>query len=129
MRVTDDSRYDRGLEAYAHQLGVAREEVEPWFRERFGHRFGEEAINAAGGAWTSDGLSLRDRSLVVIAVLIAQGGVDARLRSHVRWAIEHGATRAEIEALVTLLAVYIGYPRASVGMEVVRDELGDLDGS
>ena len=127
--MTDETRYDRGLEAYADQLGVAREEVEGWFRERFGHRFGDEAINAAGGAWTNDELSLRDRSLVVIAVLIAQGGVDARLRSHVRWAIQHGATRAEIEALVTLLAVYVGYPRASVGMEVVQDELGDFDRS
>lgn len=126
--MADDNRYDRGLDAYADQFGVAREEVEPWFHERFGHRFGEEAINAAGGAWTADELSLRDRSLVVIAALIAQGAVDARLRSHVRWAIEHGATRAEIEALVTLLAVYVGYPRASVGMEVVRDELSDLDG-
>jgi 4-carboxymuconolactone decarboxylase len=121
--VTDGGRYERGLDAYADQLHVPRDEVEQWFADRFGRRFGEEAINAAGGAWSADDLSLRDRSLIVIAALITQGGVDARLRSHVRWAIEHGATAAEIEALVSLLAVYVGYPRASVGMEVVREEL------
>ena len=122
-------RHERGLEAYADQFGIARDEVEPWFDERFGRRFGEEAINAAGGAWTADELSLRDRSLVVVAALITQGGVDSRLRSHVRWAIDHGATRAELEALVTLLAVYIGFPRASAGMELVREEVAALEGS
>ena len=127
--MTDDGRYDRGLDAYADQFGVPREEVERWFDDRFGRRFRDEAINAAGGAWADDELSLRDRSLIVIAALIAQGGVDARLRSHVRWAIKHGATAAEIEALVSLLAVYVGYPRASVGMEVVREELGRPDDS
>ena len=104
-------RYERGLDAYASQLGIPREDVPGWFAERFGERFGEEAINTAGGAWPADDvLSLRDRSLIVVAALIAQGGVESRLRSHVRWAIEHGATREELEALVTLLAVYCRVP-------------------
>ena len=122
----DRERYERGLDAYASQFGVAREDVPGWFAERFGERFGEEAINAAGGAWTDDCLDLRDRSLIVVAALIAQGGVEERLRSHVRWAIDHGATPEELEALVTLLAVYVGFPRASAGMEVVRDEVANL---
>jgi 4-carboxymuconolactone decarboxylase len=122
----DGDRYERGLDAYASQFGIGREEVPGWFAERFGERFGTEAINAAGGAWPDDELSLRDRSLVVVAALVAQGGVEDRLRGHVRWAVEHGCTRAELEALVTLLAVYVGFPRASAGMEVVRDELARL---
>ena len=86
-----------------------------------------EAINAAAGAWVDDCLSLRDRSLVVVAALVAQGAVDERLRGHVRWAIEHGSSREELEALVTLLAVYVGFPRASVAMEIVRAELATLE--
>lgn len=121
-------RYTRGLDAYASQFGIPREDVPGWFAERFGERFTEEAINTAGGAWPADDvLSLRDRSLIVVAALITQGGVESRLRAHVRWAIEHGATRAELDALVTLLAVYSGFPRASVGMEVVREELDRLE--
>ena len=123
----DAERYERGLDAYASQLGIAREEVPAWFEERFGSRFGDEAIRAAAGAWVDDCLSHRDRSLIVVAALIAQGGVEARLRGHVRWAIEHGSTREELEALGTLLAVYVGYPRASAGMEIVRDELAGLE--
>ena len=125
--AADEERYRRGLAAYASQFGIRPEEVPGWFEERFGERFGTEAINSAAGAWQDDELSLRDRSLVVVAALIAQGGVESRLRGHVGWALEHGVTPAELEALVTLLAVYVGFPRASVGMEVVRDELARLE--
>jgi 4-carboxymuconolactone decarboxylase len=125
--TSSDERYEDGLRAYASQLGISPQEVPAWFAERFGERFGREAINAAGGAWPDDALSLRDRSLIVVAALIAQGGVEDRLRSHVRWAVEHGSNREELEALVTLLAVYAGFPRASVGMEIVREELDRME--
>ena len=85
------------------------------------------AESGVAGAWLDDSLSLRDRSLVVVAALVTQGAVDDRLRGHVRWAIEHGSSRDELEALVTLLAVYVGFPRASVAMEIVRDELARLE--
>jgi 4-carboxymuconolactone decarboxylase len=123
----DDERYARGVAAYASQFGISPDQVPGWFAERFGERFGTEAINSAAGAWVDDDLSLRDRSLVVVAALIAQGGVESRRRGHVGWAIEHGVTAPELEALVTLLAVYVGFPRASAAMEIVRDELARLE--
>jgi 4-carboxymuconolactone decarboxylase len=127
MLSSVDERYERGLDAYASQFGIPRDEVPQWFAERMGERFGDEAIRAAAGAWVDDCLSLRDRSLIVVGALVAQGGVEERLRGHVRWAIEHGSSRDELEALVTLLAVYVGFPRASVAMEIVRDELSQLE--
>jgi 4-carboxymuconolactone decarboxylase len=119
-------RYERGLKAYASQFGIDEAEVEAWFAKRHGDRFGKEAINAAGGAWNDDELSLRDRSLVVVAALITLGGVEDRLRGHVRWALEHGVTADELEAIVTLLAVYVGYARASTASDIVSDELARL---
>jgi 4-carboxymuconolactone decarboxylase len=126
-RPVTDERYERGVNAYASQFGIRPEQVPEYLAERFGERFGNEAVNAAAGAWTDDCLSLRDRSLIVVATLIAQGGVEERLRGHVRWAVEHGSSRDELEALTTLLAVYVGYPRASVGMEIVRQELDRIE--
>jgi 4-carboxymuconolactone decarboxylase len=122
------SRRRRGIAVYASQFGVSEAEAERLFVERFGARMAEEAFEAqGGGAWDDDVLSLRDRSLVVVVALITQGGADERLRSHVRWALEHGATGDELEALASLLAVYAGYPRASVGMEVIREELARIE--
>lgn len=126
-REAVDERYERGLDAYASQFGMPRQDVPQWFTDRYGEEFGAEAINAAGGAWGDDRLSLRDRSLVVVAALISLGGVEERLRGHVRWAIDHGSSRDELEALASLLAVYIGYARASVGLEVIREELARLE--
>ncbi|HEV7680337.1 MAG TPA: carboxymuconolactone decarboxylase family protein [Candidatus Dormibacteraeota bacterium] len=118
-----NGRYEHGLDVYASQFRIPRDEVASWFAERVGERFGEEAILSAAGAWVGDELSLRDRSLIVVAALIAQGGAEQQLRVHARWAIEHGCTPQQLEALATLLGVYAGYPRASNGMMIVREEL------
>ncbi len=120
----DEARRTRGLEMYASQFGLSVEEVAEHMTAMLGPRMAEEAWQSGAGAWSDDDLSMRDRSLVVIAALVTQGGVDARLRGHLRWALENGATRGELDALMALLAVYVGYPRASTGMELLREELG-----
>ena len=120
-------RRQQGIAAYASQFAIPEEAVWDHMRALVGERMAEEAILTAGAAWVDDCLSLRDRSLITLAALIAQGGVEARVRPHVRWAVEHGATPEELEALASLLAVYAGFPRASVGMELIRDELARMD--
>jgi len=124
----EDERWSRGLEAYASQFGIPESEVFGHLSGLVGERMASEAIHAAAGAWTDDVLSLRDRSLIVLAALATQGGVEERLRPHVRWALEHGATPEELEAMTALLAVYIGYARASVAAGVIREALDELAG-
>ena len=118
-------RDSRGRAAYASQFRLPEGEAVEELKRVVGERMANEAINAAGGAWLDDCLSLRDRSLVVLAALVTQGSVDTRLRVHVRWALDHGVTPAELEALATLLAVYAGYPRASVAMETIRQVVAE----
>jgi 4-carboxymuconolactone decarboxylase len=121
------SRRERGIDVYAGQFGVDTDEAERVLVERFGRRFAEEAFSAAGGsAWEGEPLTRRERGLVVLAILATQGGVEDRFRTHVRWALENGATPDELDAVVCLLANYAGFPRASVAMETLRDELGRL---
>jgi 4-carboxymuconolactone decarboxylase len=114
-------RVARGRAAYASQFRLSEGEAVEELKRTVGERMAAEAINAAGGAWVEDCLSLHDRSLVVLAALATQGGVDERLRVHVRWALDHGVTPEELEAMGALLAVYVGYPRASTAMEVIRE--------
>jgi 4-carboxymuconolactone decarboxylase len=125
--TSEAERRSRGIAAYASQFGIERSEVAPQMTALLGARMAEEAIQSAGGtAWQADELSLRDRSIVVLAALVTQGGVESRLRGHVRWAVQHDVSPVQIEALVTLLANYVGYPRASVAMEVVREEIAQM---
>jgi 4-carboxymuconolactone decarboxylase len=120
----DSERVSLGRAVYASQFGLPEKEAVELLETTVGERMASEALQAAGGAWVDDCLSLRDRSLVVVAALAAQGGVEERLRGHVRWALEHGVTPDELDAALALLAVYVGYPRASVAMEVIREVLG-----
>lgn len=121
-----EARYQQGLNIYASQFQIPPEEVAAWFDEHVGERFGTESILSAAGIWTDDALSLRDRSLIVITSLITQGGSEQQLRVHTRWAIEHGCTRQELEALAGILGVYAGYPRAANGLMIVREELAKI---
>ncbi len=120
-----DGRWQAGLAAYASQFQIPEDRVYEHMRSQFGERLTTEAVFAAGAAWTDDCLSLRDRSLIVLAALAVQNGVEARLRTHVRWALDHGATPDELEALAALLAVYAGYPKASTAMEVFREVIAE----
>jgi 4-carboxymuconolactone decarboxylase len=125
----DSARRARGLAAYASQFGIDESEVPAHLGALIGERMAGEAISAAGGgAWEEGTLTLRERSMIVLASLITQGGADARLRGHVRWAVEHGVSAEQIEELATLLAIYAGYPRAATAMEVIRAELAAMGG-
>ncbi len=126
--VEESERVARGRAAYASQFRLPEAEAVEELKRIVGERMAAEAINAAGGAWVDDSLSLRDRSLVVLAALITQGSVEDRLRVHIRWALDHGVTPGELEALAALLAVYVGYPRASVAMETIRQMLTEEAG-
>ena len=70
--------------AYTSQFHILPDQVPAWFAGTVGDRFGAEAIQSAANAWTDDELSLRDRSLIIIAALIAQGDLGTELRMHTR---------------------------------------------
>jgi alkylhydroperoxidase/carboxymuconolactone decarboxylase family protein YurZ len=120
-----EDRATRGRAAFASQFRLPESEAVEELERMVGKRMAEEAIDANAAAWVDDCLSLRDRSLVVVAALVALGGLEARLRTHVRWALDHGATAEELEALAALLAVYVGYARASVAMEAIREVVAE----
>jgi alkylhydroperoxidase/carboxymuconolactone decarboxylase family protein YurZ len=126
---SESTRYQRGIQAYASQFHIPPDQVPAWFSEAVGGRFAEEAIQSAANAWTDDILSLRERSLIVIAALMAQGDLEAQLRMHTRWALDHGAAPLELDELAALLAIYSGFARASHGLMIIRDELSKLRGA
>ena len=62
-----------------------------------------------GKVWSrEDKLSLRDRSLVTVISLMAQGLTDESFRYHLMSAKETGITREEIAEIVTHAAFYCG---------------------
>ena len=66
-----------------------------------------------GEVWSrEDKLSLRDRSLVTVTALMAQGLIDDSFRYHLMTAKANGITKEEIAEIVTHAAFYCGWPKA-----------------
>ena len=66
-----------------------------------------------GEVWSrEDKLSLRDRSLVTVVSLMAQGLVDSSFQFHLMSAKKNGITRTEIAEILTHAAFYAGWPKA-----------------
>src|SRR5690348_7471965 len=70
-----------------------------------------------GAVWPSPDLSPRDRSLVVISVLIATNK-PAQLTGHLNRALTNGVTPLEASGVLTHLALYAGWPNAVSALEV-----------
>ncbi len=81
---------------------------------------------AFGEIWSRPELSRRDRSIVVIAILIALGA-SAELDVHFPAGLRHGLTRIELEEIVNHLALYAGIPRAVEAMRTLRAAFARLD--
>ena len=65
-----------------------------------------------GQVWSREGkLSLRDRSMVTVVALMAQGITDSSLKFHLQNAKDHGVTQKEIAAIITHVAFYAGWPK------------------
>jgi len=77
---------------------------------------------AFGEVWARTELSRRDRSLAVIAILTALGA-ERELAVHVPAGVRHGLTPDEVEAAITHLALYAGFPRAVEAMRTAREAL------
>lgn len=78
-----------------------------------------------GEVWArEEELSPRDRSLITISALFAQG-LYPQLKSHLAIGKEHGLTKEEVVETVTQLAFYCGWPKAWSTFPMIQEIYGD----
>jgi 4-carboxymuconolactone decarboxylase len=70
--------------------------------------------------WLRPELAPRDRSLVTVSALIANGQT-AQLTPHLNRAMDNGLTQTEASEAITLLAFYVGWPNVFSAMPVAKD--------
>lgn len=73
-----------------------------------------------GDVWARKELSPRDRSLITVAALIANGNTE-QLPGHLNRARANGLSDAELSEAITHLAFYAGWPRAMSAIRVARE--------
>ena len=75
-----------------------------------------------GEVWSRESkLSARDRSLVTVTALMAQGLTDTSFGHHLQMAKENGITRSEIAEILTHAAFYAGWPKAWAAFRLAKD--------
>ena len=79
-----------------------------------------------GQVWSrEEQLSLRDRSLVTVVALMAQGLTDESFRYHLISAKKNGITKEEMAEIITHAAFYCGWPRAWAVVRMAKEVYGD----
>ncbi len=78
----------------------------------------EEVVYA--DVWERPGLSKRDRSLIVLATLIATYRPE-QLRGHLARALDNGVTKDEISEVITHLAFYSGWPASMTAARIAKE--------
>jgi 4-carboxymuconolactone decarboxylase len=126
-----DAERDRDGAAVLSTIAGASQPLAPEVGlERMQALLGELGVTAYrwafGEIWSREELSRRDRSIVVIAILIALG-CTAELDVHFPAGLRHGLTRVELEEVVNHLSLYAGIPRAVEAMRALKAAFGRLD--
>ena len=78
-----------------------------------------------GQVWSREAqLSLRDRSLVTVVALMAQGLVDSSFRFHLENAKNNGVTQEEMAEVLTHAAFYASWPKAWAAFNMAKEVYG-----
>ncbi len=83
---------------------------------------------AWGSVWSRPHLTLRERSIVTIALLAAFGR-DDEVALHVRATANTGATQEDVAEALMHVAVYAGVPAANHAFKIVKKVFAEMESS
>ncbi len=117
----ENEKYQKGMKIRRKVLGDAHVDKAEATKTAFDKDFQEYIVNNAwGDVWARQGLSLRERSLVTIAML-ASLGHDEELAMHFRATKNTGATQDEVREVLLHVAVYAGVPAANSAFKIAKE--------
>jgi 4-carboxymuconolactone decarboxylase len=120
--MQQQTRRERGLERLA-ELGD--EPGGEAFIERMGSPMGDWLVDwVFGDVHTREGLTARERELIIVAVLTAIGGSEPQVAAHIRALRAIDVPWQEIEETILQTAPYAGFPRSINALKVLRTEQG-----
>jgi 4-carboxymuconolactone decarboxylase len=121
----DDTRFEAGMRARRAVLGAEYVDRATAAQTAFDAPFQRFVTEVAwGSVWAREGLDLRTRSLITIAMLAALGRWE-QLEAHLRATRNTGATPEEIREALLHVAVYAGMPAANSAFALARTVLAE----
>ncbi len=124
-----DEQFDKGLAMRKQVMGEAFVAKAFAGMTDFTAPLQQHITRAAwGDVWQRDGLDLKTRSLVTVAMLTALGRQN-ELKGHVRGALNNGATVQEIQEVLLHATIYCGVPTAVEAFRSAAEVVEPLSGN
>ncbi len=113
--------HDAGMAIRRRVLGDAHVDAAQARKPDFDAAFQQLITEGAWGrVWARDTISLRERSMLTIALLAALGN-DEEVAMHVRACANTGASPDDVMEALLHVAVYAGVPRANRAIRIARE--------
>jgi 4-carboxymuconolactone decarboxylase len=81
---------------------------------------------AWGNLWAGDGITLRERSMVTLALLAALGNFE-EIPMHIRATARTGASKRDVLEVFQHVAVYAGVPRANQALKLAKETYAEME--
>lgn len=78
-----------------------------------------------GEVWDQQAISTKEKCIITVVALMAQGITDASLAHHLQNAKNNGVTREEIAAIITHATMYSGWPKGWAVFRLAKDIWAD----
>ena len=112
---------DRGMAIRRKVLGDAHVDRAEVAKTDFDAPFQALITDAAWGhVWARETISLRERSMLTIALLAGLGN-DHELAMHIRATRRTGASEADVMEALLHVAIYAGVPRANHAIKIAKE--------
>lgn len=119
--MDDRERYDAGMQVRRAVLGDAHVDRSLQRRTPFNEEFQDLITRYAWGEiWTRENIPRRERSLIVLALMIALNRGD-EFKMHVKAAFNNGLTKDDIKEVILQCAIYAGVPAANSAFHMAEE--------
>jgi len=123
----DNELYEKGMSTRRSVLGNEHVNKAEANKTDFDTDFQEYITNSAWGAvWSRPGLTKRERSLIVIALMTALGH-EEELAMHIKATQNTGATKEDVKEVLLQTAVYAGVPAANIAFKIAKQVYNELE--
>ncbi len=120
-------RFDLGMQVRRKVLGDAHVDKAEAAKTDFDAPFQTLITEAAWGTvWASDNISLRERSMLTLALLAATGNFD-EIPMHIRATVRTGASKLDIQEAFQHVAIYAGVPRANHALKLAKQTFAEME--
>ena len=71
--------------------------------------------------WNEEAISVKLKCIITVVSLMASGITDSSLTYHLENAKSHGVTKEEMAAIITHVAMYVGWPKGWAVFRLAKD--------